>query len=193
MSARYRPVPEAVGVDEKVLTSANVFVRRSVLERVGGFDERLFPNEETEMFARAKDAGVVMAYTPELRVRHRRAGSLAAFCLQFFRSGRGRVRQGRVRGRRPEAVYFLPLLLLVYLGSLPVLLLAKAPQAVSLPAAAYALAAVATAAAAAVEHREPAAALALPVLFLALHLSYAAGTLAGLLEWALGGWPGNPF
>jgi GT2 family glycosyltransferase len=50
---------------------ASVMIRRSVLEAIGGLDERFFLYyEETEFFWRARQAGFAAWYVPQSRVMH---------------------------------------------------------------------------------------------------------------------------
>ncbi len=59
------------GGDARHLVGAVLAVRREVLERVGGFDERfLFEYEETEWEDRVHRAGLRLRFTPRARVRH---------------------------------------------------------------------------------------------------------------------------
>jgi GT2 family glycosyltransferase len=56
--------------------SFTIFLRRSIVERVGAFDERLglpaSSGEETEYLIRALDAGARIEYDPTLLVHHAR-------------------------------------------------------------------------------------------------------------------------
>lgn len=63
--------------DVTFVTGCSFFIRRTVLEMIGGFDPRYFLYEEdVELCMRAKEKGVRMRYIPEALVLHRCQGSL---------------------------------------------------------------------------------------------------------------------
>lgn len=66
-----RPVP--------YLVTANLVVRRSDFDRIGGFDERLRWGEDVELCWRLHRAGRRLVYQPDGRVRHRHRGGVRAF------------------------------------------------------------------------------------------------------------------
>ena len=49
----------------------NIALRRGVLDRLGGYDERLMCGEDTELFSRCRASGVKILYEPSAVVRHR--------------------------------------------------------------------------------------------------------------------------
>lgn len=66
-----RPVP--------YLVTANLVVRRSDFEAVGGFDERLRWGEDVDLCWRLHEVGRRLVYQPAGRVRHRHRGSMLEF------------------------------------------------------------------------------------------------------------------
>ena len=69
ISRSERPVEHLVG--------ASLLVRRSLLDRIGGFDERyFFYLEDTELSLRARRAGWRLAVAPDATVVHRRGASI---------------------------------------------------------------------------------------------------------------------
>src|SRR3989344_8752514 len=85
MANRYKKAKLDFDASEFNLTSANIFVRKEVFDKIGGFDEKLYPGEDPEFFARAKLNGITMAFDPELAIQHSRRPSLHAFCKQHFK------------------------------------------------------------------------------------------------------------
>jgi glycosyltransferase involved in cell wall biosynthesis len=91
-----RPVP---GLIMEALVA-----RKSVFRQVGLFDPRFTVSEDTDWFARARDAGVPMAILPEVLVRKRVHGansslttpSINALLLRAMRGSIERKRQGKV-------------------------------------------------------------------------------------------------
>jgi hypothetical protein len=57
-------------VDEAFAATANLFVRRSVFDTVGVFDDRLVSGGDQEFGARAQEAGLPIAYAPGAVVWH---------------------------------------------------------------------------------------------------------------------------
>ena len=50
---------------------SNIAVRREVLDRLGGFDERRIRGQDVELFTRYRDAGVKIVYEPSAVVYHK--------------------------------------------------------------------------------------------------------------------------
>ena len=75
--------------------SANLGVRRTVLEQVGGFDERLGPatpfaaGEDAELFDRLVRAHFVGRYCPAIRVEHEHERSASARLRLHWNYGKG--------------------------------------------------------------------------------------------------------
>lgn len=187
MSTRYRRHPLDLAATETSLSSANLFVRRRAIERVGTFDPRLWPNEETELLRRIERAGGRIAYDPSIVVHHHRRPGLVGFARQCRGYGRGRARQMYLSGDRPAAAVLLPSAFLLFVLALP-LLLVRSPLWL-LPAAAYAAATLVVSLAVAGAQRDPTAVVLLPFVFLTIHLAYPAGFLAETLRLRLGGRP----
>jgi GT2 family glycosyltransferase len=85
------------GVDEngrtKHFSTLNCAIRRDVIVRLGGFDERLTAGaEDKELSHRVSGAGVGIMFQPSAIVEHRARASLSEFSRWFFRRGKA-VRQ----------------------------------------------------------------------------------------------------
>ena len=71
-----QPTPVQSTDDVDWVSGASMMLRRSVLERVGLFDETYFLYfEETDLCRRARDAGFKIAFVPEARVVHAEGSS----------------------------------------------------------------------------------------------------------------------
>jgi GT2 family glycosyltransferase len=185
MSRRYRRAHLDLDATETVLTSANLFVRRSALARCGLFDPRLWPNEETELLHRIVNTGGRLAYDPQVVVRHHRRPSLRELAGQCFRYGTGRARQAWLTGVRPGVGVLVPLAFLAYLSLLPFLLAAGVVAAA--PLVAYAALVGAWSVGTAVRAREVVLVGALPAAVIVIHMSYPAGYAAEWARLAFGG------
>jgi hypothetical protein len=185
MSRRYRQGRFDLDATEAVLSSANLFVRRTALARCGLFDPRLWPNEETELLHRIATTGGRLAYDPRIVVRHHRRRSLHGLAGQCMRYGTGRARQARLTGVAPGAGVVIPVLFLLYVTLLPALLAAH-PLA-GVPVAVYAALVAVWSTIGALRARDVAMLGALPAALLTIHLSYPAGYLFESLRLGLGG------
>ena len=77
-------------VDESKLISCNLFIDKRALEKVGGFDPRLFSCEENELLFRMRSKGFKLLYDSSLFVWHRRRPILKPFLREIFWYANGR-------------------------------------------------------------------------------------------------------
>lgn len=185
MSARYRRDPVDLHATETSLSSANLFVRRRVFERVGLFDPRLWPNEETELLRRIERGQGRIAHDPAIVVFHHRRPGLRTFAAQCFGYGRGRARQVTVSGERPSLSVLLPSAFLVFVLLLPVLV--RLSPLWAAPMALYAAATLLWSAGTAAVRRDAAAVGLLPLVFATIHIAYPAGYLSETIRMWFGG------
>ena len=165
-------------------TLAHAAYRRSVFQRVGGYDERLVRTEDNEIHCRMKAAGFRFFYDPRIKSYHYPRASLRGLLAQKYANGHG---VGLTLGVAPRCFgirHFVPLafvsaLLAGFAGGwlgcwVPLLLLLGAYAAAALP---YSFSAMG-------EVRGPLkpACLGLPPVFFLIHVAYGVGTLRGLLE-----------
>jgi glycosyltransferase involved in cell wall biosynthesis len=84
--------------------SSHASIKRSLFERVGGFDER-FPTaavEDTELGVRLADAGLELDYHPELLVLHDHPTTPAQSLRRSVAVGRSAALYNRLRPDRPH-------------------------------------------------------------------------------------------
>ena len=122
--ARYLAVGAVRSTSEKELILCNLLARRQDLERAGGFDEALYPNEENALMDALQERGGRLLYDPHFSVQRRPRPSLSAFGAMLMTYGRGRAEQFRLHPTPGSALNFVPPLFLVYLVGWPVLALA---------------------------------------------------------------------
>lgn len=111
---RYRSTGRRRDTTEKELILCNLAMRRELFRIAGGFDERLYPNEENELLDRIKASGYRLVHAPEMAIQRSQRRSLKQFIRQMFSYGRGRAQQTLIAGGGP-AVSFVPLVFVVYL------------------------------------------------------------------------------
>ncbi|MCS7091293.1 MAG: glycosyltransferase [Verrucomicrobiota bacterium] len=116
--ARYAPIGPPRLTSEKALILCNLAARRQTLLELGGFDERLYPNEENALLDAIQRRGGRLWYDPELVVYRRPRPDVRAFTRMLLTYGRGRAEQFRRLPTWGSALNFVPPLFLVYLGAL---------------------------------------------------------------------------
>jgi succinoglycan biosynthesis protein ExoA len=115
---RYRASGVTRSTTEKELILCNLAIRRNIFIDSGGFDERLYPNEENELLDRIVSHGMKLVHAPEMAIRRSQRRTLRLFIRQMFSYGRGRAQQTLIAG--PGTIIgFVPLLFLLYLCLLP--------------------------------------------------------------------------
>ncbi len=163
------------------LILCNLAILASAFSEAGGFDERLYPNEENELLVRFRRAGWKLLHDPELAVYRSQRSTFSAFVRQLFGYGRGRAQQILLGGGCGIAS-FVPVFFLLYLLSLPFIHL----PVYYLPLLCYLVMVLVGTIHAAVSSGKTGPALLLPLLFPVLHLSYGAGLLSGLAVYGAG-------
>ncbi|HEY5976319.1 MAG TPA: glycosyltransferase [Solirubrobacterales bacterium] len=96
--------PGAVSTEDHFYSS-HLSLKRSALERAGGFDDR-FPYaavEDTDVGARLADQGVRLHFHPELVVWHDHPTTIAQSLARTERVGRSAALYNRIRTDRPHA------------------------------------------------------------------------------------------
>ncbi|MBW2059023.1 MAG: glycosyltransferase [Deltaproteobacteria bacterium] len=113
---RYRPVGKVRKVDD--WPSVNLFVRRDLLGRIGGFNSTYWPGEDTKLCLDIVRMGKKIVYDPEVFIWHHRREGLMRHLRQVGRYG---LHRGFFAKKYPDTSrklkYFLPTLLVIFLAS----------------------------------------------------------------------------
>jgi GT2 family glycosyltransferase len=182
MRARYTPTGEERPACENELLLSNMAVRKEVFLQAGGFNEKLYPNEENEMINRIMGMGYKFIYSPDIKIYRDRRKNVFRFMKQFYSYGRGRANQIRIEGVCRNLPFFIPPCFLLYTVSL---LFVRAWPAAFVPLFVYlGLAAIDSLR---LSFRHKKILILLPVIYLLMHFSYACGILSGFAGIA----PGN--
>lgn len=113
--ARYTPVGTVRETSEKELILCNLVARRQALLDLGGFNEKLYPNEENALMDELQARGGKLLYDSQLIVRRRPRRTLKAFAKMLMTYGRGRAEQFRETPTFGSALNFVPPLFVIYL------------------------------------------------------------------------------
>jgi succinoglycan biosynthesis protein ExoA len=116
--SRYTPVGTVRQTSEKELILCNLVARRQALLDLGGFNEKLYPNEENALMDELQARGGKLLYDSQLVVRRRPRRTLKAFAKMLMTYGRGRAEQFRETPTLGSALNFVPPLFVLYLISL---------------------------------------------------------------------------
>jgi succinoglycan biosynthesis protein ExoA len=119
--ARYRKLGKPRATSEKELILCNLLARREALLELGGFNEKLYPNEENALMDELLKRGGKLLYDPELIIYRRPRPTFKAFLRMLFNYGRGRAEQFRVYPTIRSAPNFVPPLFCLFLALLPIL------------------------------------------------------------------------
>lgn len=159
------------------------FFRRSVFERVGGFDETLPVHEDYEMNWRIRRGGGCVRFTPRALLWYRPRSSLRAFARQQFRYGRGKATVARVRPGVMRPYHYVPPLFVatVALSGLAAPVSGAARRACASIAAVYGVFVMAGTTTAGRGQSAKARAW-LPAVLATMHVSWGAGLLVGLVS-----------
>ncbi|MBI5685135.1 MAG: glycosyltransferase [Verrucomicrobia bacterium] len=176
--ARYESNGRRRATNESELILCNVAMRREAFVKAGGFDERLWPNEENEMFERLQRLGYRLIYDPEATVFRSHRPTLGHFVRQLLGYGRGRMGQTIIRPSVTCMIRMVPAAFVIYLASL----LAWHPWWYELPLAAYALLISSAAAYHAINNRTLAGGLMSLWLLPLAHIAYGVGLLSALFK-----------
>ena len=170
-NARYR-LGGAEGPTDTVYLGA---FRREALEAVGGFNTALARNQDYELNWRLRQRGETVWFDPELAVAYRPRGSFRALARQYFDYGRWKAAVLRSHPASLRAAQHLaaPLLVLSLTASAVSALLGR-PQLAAAAPLVYLSALAAGSAAVGLRRREPAAVL-MPLVLAAMHLSWGIG------------------
>ena len=175
MRNRYRQTGEVRTTCDSELILCNLSFRKACFLNFGGFDERLYPNEENELMERIMRNGGKLIHDPGLAVDRSQRPTFMAFSRQLFGYGRGRGEQTVLSGIvRP--ITLVPPLFLFYLILLP---LAHKPV-YYLPLLCYLILSLFMTIFEGIRSGRPGSALLLPVVFPAFHLLYGMGMVLGV-------------
>jgi len=201
MVNRYSVKKEILNADETYLTSANLFCRKKVIEKIK-FDSNLFPGEDPKFIEDAKKAGFKIAYSPDLIIYHRRRPTISGLARQIFNYGKVRPLKESFFQTLKMPFFLIPSLFLIYLivlFSLVIINPSITGQAVSigevtikgystsfliivLPLTLYILLCGGFSIYNSLNNRDYRAILVLPFIYPLIHLSYGAGMVYGYFK-----------
>ncbi|HMB00880.1 MAG TPA: glycosyltransferase family 2 protein [Spirochaetota bacterium] len=119
IASRYAARGRFRSTDDSELILCNLLVKKELFNKVGYFNEKLYPNEENEFISRVKQAGFRVCYDPGFYIKRSQRASFFKFIKQLFTYGRGRGEQTRLMPASFNIMLLLPLFFVLYLLTLP--------------------------------------------------------------------------
>ncbi|OGK47551.1 hypothetical protein A2963_00770 [Candidatus Roizmanbacteria bacterium RIFCSPLOWO2_01_FULL_40_13] len=171
MRLRYSSQKMAEAGSEYHLIGANLALRKKIVKKLGGFNEKIMPNEETELLRRIKKAGYKLVYKKELSIYRQQRKSIWDLANQFHHYGIGRMKQIVYNGSFEDVIFFVPIIFVLYLFSL----LFYDPVWYSAPLLLYLGLSFATSLKATLKYKQFGLLFTLPLIFPVIHISYALG------------------
>ncbi len=196
LASRYSKGKLNLDVDEQMITSANLFCRREVMDKVK-FDPLLFPGEDPKFIDDAKKAGFKIAYCPDFVVYHRRRANVRGLAKQIFNYGKVRPAKESFFSTLKKPFFLGPSLFLIYLvfifgffiamnfsmtGAVTGAYKFSFPEILFLPLLVYIILAILFGVYDSVKNKNVKAVFVLPVIYPVIHLSYGAGMIFGYLR-----------
>lgn len=151
--------------------------RRSMYERIGGFDSEMVRNQDDELSMRLLEQGGRIVCNPAIKSTYRNRATLRSLWKQYFDYGRWKVRVMQKHPNQMRPRHFAPPLFVAGLGATMLL-----PPAFVAAAGAYASATCAVAVSLAARARRVDVLPYLPAAFAILHVGYGTGFLKGLWQ-----------
>lgn len=152
--------------------------RRSLFEQIGGFDETMRRHQDYEFNYRTRRHGGRIWFTPAIRSSYIPRDSLSAFLRQYFNYGWWKA---TLVAREPASIRWRHLVAPLFVLSFLIGLLPHGSSILALELGLYAALVVVESLRQTRRHRTLEA-LALPLIFLILHLAWGSGVLARLIS-----------
>lgn len=178
MRFRYSEQPQQKDCNEYQLIGANLALRKKAVEKIGMFDEKIVPNEETELLRRLKQAKYRLIYDRNLSITRQHRKTLKDLSSQFQHYGIGRMKQILYNGNLEDLIFIIPVVFVFYLLSLVLF----HPNWYLVPMTLYLLLSLVTSCKAGLKYRKFDLVFILPLIFLTIHISYALGLIKELVE-----------
>lgn len=167
-----------------VPTVTMALYRKEAIVAAGGFNESLPRNQDNDLHARMNSLGLKSYIDIEIKPTYICRDSLSGLLTQAWNNGFWNIAVMRMGGRGFSLRHFVPLAFVLSLVLLVALACLWPLGKLLLPvaAAAYGASAVVASLVAAIRHRLTWQIVILPLLFLALHLTYGAASWAALMK-----------
>ncbi|MCW8965857.1 MAG: glycosyltransferase [Candidatus Pacearchaeota archaeon] len=189
-SSRYKRNKLNLNTDEKSLTSANLFVKKEVMDKIK-FDPSLWPGEDPKFIEDAKKEKFKVAYSPDLIMYHMRRPTPRQMMKQIFNYGRVRPVKESFFETLKKPQFIVPSFAIIYALSYFIAIILN-PQLISglifnnlfsinfllvLPFVLYAFLVILFSFYESIKHKDLKAIFILPFVYFMIHMSYGFGII----------------
>ena len=120
VSRRYKGCPDTLEADSSYISGANLIIKRSIFkDKEMFFDEDIYPADDVNFVEKAREKGLIVGYSPEFSIYHRRRPTAAGLYKQIFDYGAAGAKHN-VRKGLNKYVFLIPMFFVLYLFSLPI-------------------------------------------------------------------------
>ncbi len=122
ISARYtQKKGEPTVCSDRSLILCNMLVRKEVFDKIGYFNENLYPNEENEFIDRVLENGYKIIYHPDVVVTREPRENLRQYVKMLIGYGVGRAQQMKEAFLIKNIIFSAPMFFLFYILSIPII------------------------------------------------------------------------
>lgn len=179
---RYKKGELTLNADEKLITSANLFVKKQVMEKIK-FDMKLFPGEDPKFIEDARKTGFKVAYSPDFVIYHRRRPTIGKLMKQIFNYGKVRPLKERFIKTLKKPIFLIPSLFVIYLIISSVFLMLNIyPYIFIIPLIIYLILNLLFSIFESIKNKDLKAVFILPLIFSIIHISYGTGMIYGWIK-----------
>ncbi len=115
MAKRYKKSELNLDATENEITTANFFIKKNIFNKINGFDENIWPGEDTKLFLELKKNNYKIAYSPDLFIYHKRRQNFKALIKQHYNYGYVmRYLNNRLSLNLKTVIFFSPAIWLIY-------------------------------------------------------------------------------
>ena len=115
MYKRYKKSKFSLNANESELTTANFFIKKDVFKKLGGFDENIWPGEDTKLFLQLIQNNYKIAYSPDIYIYHKRRQNFKELSKQHYNYGYVmRYLNPRLKFNFKTLIFLSPSLWLIY-------------------------------------------------------------------------------
>ena len=180
-SKRYVKGKLNLNADEKLITSANLIVKREVMKKIQ-FDSKLFPGEDPKFIEDAKRKNLKVAYCSDFIIYHKRRPTIKSFFKQNFNYGKVRPAKENFFQTLKNPQFLIPSLFVIYLVFLLISLSFKLNIMFFIPLIIYGSLNILFSIYESIKNKNINAIFALPWIYFILHISYGIGMIWGYIK-----------
>lgn len=129
INARYtQKKGEPIECSDKSIILCNMLVRREVFDKIGYFNENLYPNEENEFIDRVIESGYKIIYHSSVIVTRQPRKNISQYMKMLITYGAGRAKQMKELFLLKNMIFSMPMFFVLYVLSLPIMAMLILPK-----------------------------------------------------------------